>query len=251
MRHLDASAMQALAAREPEATAYFREHLAAPCEACETFLASHAGPDLLDGEVDAALLRLAPPRAKENVPAPGLPAHLLKRPRRFLSARQWGGMGGALAACLLAVVLVPSLRAPPAVQETSWNGVKGPGRISLELAVVARGRDGQLRRLDPGAPVAPEDVLLVRYHATETGTALLYQQREGQPPELLGRFPLEAGTHDLEGPQGLVGVSLEGDEGLLSLSLVAFAAGESPEEPPGTVARFDVHIQPGQPPLRP
>lgn len=258
MRHLDAAAMHALSTREPEAVAYFREHLAAPCEVCETFLAHHAGPGLLDGEADAALLRLAPAPVVEDLPALLPPVRALKPPRRFPSpsARQWGWMAGALAACLLAVVLVPSLRSPSAVQETPWTGVKGPGRISLELAVVARSLDGQLRRLDPGATVAPEDVLLLRYHATESGTALLYQQREGQPPELLGRFSLEAGTHDLEGPQGLVGVSLEGDEGSLSLTLVAFAAGETPSEeatevPPGTGARFDVRVQTGQTPPRP
>ncbi|WP_225410686.1 serine/threonine-protein kinase [Stigmatella hybrida] len=264
MRHLDAAAMHALSTREPEAVAYFREHLAAPCEVCETFLAHHAGPGLLDGEMDAALLRLAPAPAAEDLP----PLRALKPPRRLPSpsARQWGWMGGALAASLLAVVLVPSLRTPSAVPEAPWTGVKGPGRISLELAVVAQGLDGQLRRLDAGAAVAPEDVLLLRYHATEAGTALLYQQRAGQPPELLGRFPLEAGTHDLEGPQGLAGVSLEGDEGSLRLALVAFAAGETPSEDaalvalgageaaehrPGTVARFDVHVQPGQTPPRP
>ncbi|RKH08157.1 hypothetical protein D7X74_32225, partial [Corallococcus sp. CA047B] len=55
--------MHDLANREPGAVAWFREHLASPCEVCETFLATHA--DALDGHVDALLLKLAPTQAVE------------------------------------------------------------------------------------------------------------------------------------------------------------------------------------------
>jgi hypothetical protein len=141
--------------------------------------------------------------------------------------------------------------------------VKGSNRIALELAAVARGADGQLRRLDAGATVPPEDVLLLRYHATEAGSALLFQQVEGGAPQLLGSFPLQAGTHDLEGPQGLAGVSLMGEAGAVTLWLVASTPGEelSAEEVqqalvegtlregnPLSVARFDVFVQNGQNP---
>ncbi|MFP2927997.1 hypothetical protein ACLESO_22915, partial [Pyxidicoccus sp. 3LG] len=61
MRHLDANALRALSHREPDAVAYFREHLTSPCDTCEEFLATHTGPDVLDGQVDALLLALAPP----------------------------------------------------------------------------------------------------------------------------------------------------------------------------------------------
>ncbi|WP_304984904.1 hypothetical protein, partial [Corallococcus sp. CA047B] len=176
-------------------------------------------------------------------------------------ARYWGWMAGALAASVLLVVLVPLVKGPVPGPVSAEEGLKGSGRLSLELAVVARGLDGGLRRLDAGADVAKDEVLLVRYHATESGTALLYQQRPGQPPELLGHFPLQAGTHDLEGPEGLAGVSLEADEGPLSLVLVAFTSWEPASEAdalaalgtdaaqdshPGTVARFDVRVQAGQ-----
>ncbi|MFP2932795.1 hypothetical protein ACLESO_48155, partial [Pyxidicoccus sp. 3LG] len=130
--------------------------------------------------------------------------------------------------------------------------------------VVARGEDGGLRRLDPESPVGDEDVLLLRYHATEAGTALLFQQRAGQAPELLGRFPLEAGTHDLEGPQGLAGVSLEGESGPVTLWLVGSAGGREPspdrvkevlvggstarEQSTLGVTRFDVSVRSGQNP---
>ncbi|RKH62556.1 hypothetical protein D7V93_09905, partial [Corallococcus llansteffanensis] len=76
MRHLDAAVMRDLADREPEAVAWFREHLASPCEACETFLATHADP--LDGRTDALLLQLAPEEAAtEEETAPVIP---LRRP---------------------------------------------------------------------------------------------------------------------------------------------------------------------------
>lgn len=257
MRHLDATAMAELAGRDPAAVAWFREHLASPCEVCETFLATHADP--LDGQTDALLLALAPERKTE---AEVVPLRSPARARRFAPppGRYLGWMAGAIAASVLMVVLVPLVKGPTQ-GATGWTGVKGPGRISLELAVVARSTDGGLRRLDSGADVTSDEVLLLRYHATESGTALLYQQREQQAPELLGRFPLAAGTHDLEGPDGLAGVSLDSDEGRLSLALVAFAPGEpateqdalaalaadgSPDARPGTVVRFDVRVQSGQ-----
>jgi hypothetical protein len=270
MRHLNADALSALARREPEAVAYFREHLGTSCDTCEQFLATHSGPDVLDGQVDALLLGLGPV-AKQDAP---LDEVGLARVRRGLrqgrpDARRWGLIAGAIAASVLAVVLVPRLRAPnPAADtgtDTEWSGVKGPsGNIALELAVVARAADGGLRRLDSESPVEDADVLLLRYHATEAGTALLFQQRAGQGPELLGRFPLEAGTHDLEGPQGLAGVSLEGESGPVTLWLVGAAGNQEPtpeavrevlvggstawEQSRLAVTRFDVSVGSGQNP---
>jgi hypothetical protein len=269
MKHLDTDAMRALARREPEAVAYFREHLAAPCDTCEAFLAEQPGPDLLDGQVDALLLGMSPKAAgAHNAP---LDEVGLARVRRGLrghrpDARRWGLIAGAIAAGVLAVVLVPRLRAADPEVDTGElpQGVKGPGGIALELAVVARDADGGLRRLDPASRVGDADVLLLRYHATEAGTALLFQQRDGQGPELLGRFPLEAGTHDLEGPQGLAGVSLEGESGPVTLWLVAAAGTQEPspevvrevlvggsmawEQKRLAVTRFDVSVGSGQNP---
>jgi hypothetical protein len=261
MKHLDANTMSALAARQPEAVAYFREHLATPCDTCEEFLAQHPGTGWLDGQVDALLLGLAPPKpaARDEVGW----MRLRRRLRGGARAGRWAAVATALAACLLGVVLIPRLLNPqPGIpSQQIHDGVKGSSRISLELAAVARGADGQLRRLDAGAPVPPEDVLLLRYHATEAGSALLFQQREGGAPELLGSFPLQAGTHDLEGPQGLAGVSLSGEAGAVTLWLVASVPGEelSAEEVqqalvegslregnPLSVARFDVFVQNGQ-----
>ncbi len=260
MRHLDANALNALAAREPEAVAYFQEHLASPCDACEEFLATHPGPGLLDGQTDAVLLAVAPPK-EARLDEVGF-ARLRRKLRAPAAPRRWVAVASAMAACLLAVVLVSRQR-PSEGTETrgAWDGVKGPGRISLELAVVARGSQGALRRVDSGSAVPEGDVLLLRYHATEAGTGLLFQQSAGGPVELLGRFPLKAGTHDLQGPQGLAGVSLEGESGTLTLWLVGFAGGETPSpeevraalESGGTserdllsIERFDVRVQNGQ-----
>lgn len=260
MKHLDAQTLNALATRDPEAVAYFREHLASPCDTCEEFLAQHPGPDVLDGQVDALLLGLAPPREARMDEVGWM--RLRKRLRTSAHPGRWIGVAAAVAACLLAVVLVPRLTAPPSRQQP-WDGVKGSSRIALELAAVARSTEGSLRRLDHGAAVPSEDVLLLRYHATEAGSALLFQQVGDGRPELLGHFSLEAGTHDLAGPQGLTGVSLAGEEGPVTLWLVAAPAGEalSPEavqealvggtirgDYPLSVAKFDVFVQKDQNP---
>ncbi|RYZ46550.1 MAG: hypothetical protein EOO72_01660, partial [Myxococcaceae bacterium] len=170
MKHLDAAVMRDLANRDPGAVAWFREHLASPCEACEVFLATHS--DALDGRTDALLLNLAPARAVE-AGAEAANVVPLRRPAprpRFAAppGRYWGWMAGAIAASVLMVVLVPLVKGP-ARGANGWTGEKGPGRISLELAVVARSTDGVLRRLDSGADVTSDEVLLLRYHATESG----------------------------------------------------------------------------------
>ncbi|PTL82603.1 hypothetical protein [Vitiosangium sp. GDMCC 1.1324] len=233
MKHLDAEALRALSAHEPEAVAYFREHLAHPCEECMDFLAKVPGPGLLDGQVDALLLQLAPARQEE----PRLDEVGFARVRRGMRGptRPWLKVGAAvaLAAGLAGLMLLPRAQHPTGRETGAWNGVKGVGRLALEMSVVAREPDGDLRRMDPGAIASEDDVLVLRYHATEAGEALLFQQRDGAAPELLGRFPLEAGTHELEGPQGLVGISLEGESGPLALWLVGFPSGQVP--PPDEV----------------
>jgi hypothetical protein len=239
MRHLDAQALHALAAREPEAVAWFREHLAQPCEQCQAFLADTPGPGLLDGQVDALLLRLAPAREEPRLDEVGF-----ARLRRALRgpALPWRRVaaGLALAAGLAGLVVLYRPQAHPS-QEAPWDGVKGVARLALELSLVAREPDGNLRRLDAGASVSDQDVLVLRYHATEAGEALLLQQRADATPELLGRFPLEAGTHDLSTPEGLLGVSLEGESGPLTLWLVGFPKGQVPplDEVRQTLTRGD------------
>jgi hypothetical protein len=242
MRHLDAEALRALTAGEPEAVAYFREHLSHPCEPCMDFLARTPGPGLLDGQVDALLLHLAPARQEE----PRLDEVGFARVRRGLAGptRPWlkVAAGVALAAGLAGLVVLTRAQVQPPGRTKDWDGVKGVGRLALEMSVVAREPDGNLRRMDPGTTASDEDVLVLRYHATEAGEALLFQQREGAEPELLGRFPLQAGTHELEGPQGLVGISLEGEAGALTLWLVGFPSDQvpPPEEVRKSLTRGDI-----------
>ncbi len=258
MEHLSPEALRALESGDARTRDYFADHLAAECEVCERFLAELEGPGLLDGRVDRALLALAPPReaALDEV---GFAR--IRRALRSGPTRRWGtalGVGAALAASLAVVVMTQREGAP---EYTTEQGIKGAtGQLELELSVAARGADGALRRLDPQAVVTDADVLLLRYHASEAGTALLYLQREGEAPELLGRFPLNPGTHDLAGEAGLAGVGLQGEAGALRLLLVgvpasqpldaeavqAAIAGESTVDLGLQVSRFDVRVGNGE-----
>jgi hypothetical protein len=227
MKHLDAEALRTLTAGEPESVAYFREHLTHPCEQCMEFLAKTPGPGLLDGQVDALLLHLAPAQPEE----PPLDEVGYARVRRGLRGPSpvWRKVaaGVALAAGLAGLVVLTRAQVPHGQETASWDGLKGVGRLALEMSVVAREPSGDLRRMDPGATASDNEVLVLRYHSTEAGEALLFQRRDGMEPELLGQFPLQAGTHELEGPQGLVGLSLEGEAGPLTVWLVGFPSGQA------------------------
>lgn len=263
MQHLSPEALRALESGDAQVRAHFAAHLAEDCERCEQFLAELEGPGLLDGAVDRLLLSLAPPA---EAPLDEVGFARIRRALRAPTSRRWVGVSvGALAACFLAVVLVQ--RGAPGPD----SGVSGPGvsgikaqapRMELELSVAARDSEGALRRLDMGEQVPEQDVLLLRYHATEAGTALLYQQSGAGEPELLGRFALQAGTHDLEGDAGLAGVALQGERGLVRLLLVGVPAGAPVQEeqvraaltadPSGQsglglhVSRFDLQVQSGE-----
>jgi hypothetical protein len=259
-QHLSLEALRALESGDAQVRAHFAAHLAEDCERCERFLAELEGPGLLDGEVDRLLLSLAPPAA---APLDEVGFARIRRALRAPTSRRWVGVSvGALAACFLAVVLVQ--RGAP----VSDPGVTDPGikaqapRMELELSVAARDSEGALRRLDMGEQVPEQDVLLLRYHATEAGTALLYQQSGAGEPQLLGRFALQAGTHDLAGEAGLAGVALQGERGPVRLLLVGVPAGSPVQEdqvraaltadPSGEaglglhVSRFDLQVHSGE-----
>jgi hypothetical protein len=264
MEHLSPEALRALESGDARVREHFARHLAEDCETCEHFLAQCEGPGLLDGQVDRLLLSLAPPaerpldevgfaRIRRGMRAPGL-------------SRRWVGVSvGALSACLLAVVLVQRGAPGSGVSEpgASAPGIKAQApRMELELSVAARDSEGALRRLDMGDQVPEQDVLLLRYHATEAGTALLYQQSGAGEPQLLGRFALQAGTHDLAGEAGLAGVGLQGERGPVRLLLVGVPADSPVQEeqvraaltadPSGEaglglhVSRFDLQVRSGE-----
>ena len=224
--HLDAQSWAALQRREPGAVAHFARHLAAPCEVCEGFLAQ--APDALGLEAltDDSLGALAAPDAGEELGwarvrrelAPAPPA---RRPRRFLP-----GLVGLAAAAALALVVV---RVGPWREDaTGGFGIKGARPVGLTLSAAAQLPDGRVLPVREGATLPPEAVVLLRYVTEESTPALLVTRAGEAAPQVLGRFTLAPGTHDLRDDAGeLAGVSLEGESGPFTVALVAPLPGEA------------------------
>ncbi len=212
MSHLTAERLQRLL-DDPKNDPELFEHLAGGCEVCEAFLAA-THDALLDGATDAALLSLASATA---APADIGERRTWSRVRRALvpSRLRWLG---ALAAALLVVLGVALLR--PRDRDA---GLKGAGLVTLELEAALQRGDGTLSRIETGAQVPPDAVLLLRYRASEATPACVVLQRSTSR-EVLGPVQLEAGTHDL--PQG---VSLAGEQGPVTVTLAACATREALE----------------------
>jgi hypothetical protein len=223
--HLDAASWQALQNREPAAVAYFARHLATPCEGCEAFLAEGPGQEDLDALADEALAAVADSPPREDA----LGWERVRR-RAFPSkARTWGTRLGALAAVAAAAVVILTVvpRAGRLVDSRAGERVKGGAPLVLEVTAVAQLPDGRVLPVAEGQSLPPEAVVLLRYHASEATEAVLLREVPGEAPQVLGRFSLEPGMHDLGEASGLAGVSLEGESGALALALVAL--------PPGTL----------------
>lgn len=252
--HLDAASWRALQNHEPEAVAYFARHLAAPCEACEAFLAEAPGQDELDALTDEALAAAAGSPLRED----SLGWERVRR-RAFPSrARRWGAGLGALAA-VAAAALVVLVVAPPRgnpVDAGRGERVKGGAPLVLELTAAAQLPGGSVLPVAEGQSLPPEAVVLLRYHVSEASEAVLMREAPGKAPEVLGRFSLAPGTHELEEASGLAGVSLEGDVGELALALVALPPGTLPDSdlsqaagwPEAAVARVHFRVQSGDAP---
>jgi len=223
MDHLDQKSLEALWAREPAQLAHFARHLASPCEICERFLAESSGPGLLDGEVDALLLSLAPRRV-ERFDELGF-----ARIRRALRQERgaWLPALAGLAAGLLVFAGLGRLASRD-------DGLKGASRISVELQASVLTAGGRVARLEPGASLDPADTVLLRYHASEAGSAVVVAEREGAPPEVVDTVALEPGTHDLAGRSGTWGFSLRGERGRIRLWMIARPG---PLAPDAAVAR--------------
>jgi hypothetical protein len=256
-QHLDAQSWAALQHREPAAVAYFARHLAAPCEVCEAFL--QGAPDALGLEAlaDESLGALAQPDPGEELGWARVrrelsPAPAARRPPH----RRWAqGLVGLAAAAALALVVV---RVGP------WNepdgfGIKGARPVGLELSAAAQLPDGRVLPVREGDTLPPEAVVLLRYVNEEARPALLVTQAGDAPPQVLGRFTLAPGTQDLRDESGeLAGVSLEGEAGPFTVTLVAPLPGAAlPTSPDAltaalagaldsaVVARLQLRIQPG------
>jgi hypothetical protein len=217
MSHLDAQSLERLLAGDPEAVSFFREHLRDGCEDCRRFLEADRAHPELDAEVDRLLMSLAPP-PEAGLDEVGFQRVMRRaRPNRF---RMHAAFGAIAAAALVGVF---ALRAPTPEQ---GGGIKGAPHIAVELLAALQTSQGELRRADSSETLPESGVLVLRYHATERGTALLLKSSAGQL-EPLGAFPLTPGTHDLAARDGMAGVSLRGESGAVKLFLVA-SPGEAP-----------------------
>ena len=237
--HLDAESWRLLQAREPRAVAWFRQHLATPCEVCEAFLAEAVEAPDLDALADEALL--AATRADTSPSEDSLGWERVRRrlwPSRRLLGRVGGAVAVALAAMLLLFVVPKALRDG---EEAASERLKGVAPLVVELSAVARLPDGSVHPVSEGEVLPEEAVVLLRYHASEAAQALLVREVEGAPPVVLGRFPLESGTHDLRDGGELAGVSLEGEQGVLTLVLEARSK-QGDSQPGVTQSRLSLRV---------
>lgn len=216
--HLDAAAWKALC-DDPDAHGALLAHLADGCEVCDTFLATHV--DEYDGAVDLALLALGPSR---EAPLDELGWIKLRRrlATRVAPGRRWAvgvGLAAAVTLALGAALWRPSGSKP------HWDGFKGAGGPSLQVTAALKEGADAFVRLDNGARLTGDSVLVFRADSSLEGPARVYLQRGSSPPEEIGVTELRSGTHEIRTDTGLLGVSMEGERGELSVWIVV---GEGP-----------------------
>lgn len=215
MKHLDEDALKAIERGDPATRAWFAEHLVQPCEVCEAFLAKSAA---LDGEADSALLSRF---ANANAPLDEVGFQRVRRGLRQRRLRALPAVVGALAAAVLAVtsVAVWQQMKPPVVID---DGIKGTSAtLTVELEAAHQDASGALQRVDKGARLPNSGALILRYYATDAGSALLLQERDGRF-EVLGTFALEPGRHPLQLEDGAAAaLPLDEEAGAFRLWLVA------------------------------
>lgn len=241
MNHLGPDTLEAALKGDPRGLSFFTQHLAGPCAECEAFLLEHDLGPLLEGEVDRVLFRAT--GAGDDAGYARVQRGL--RPSRL---RELSAVALGLAASLaLVTVLRPTL--PKDLPST-----KGGALVQVELSAAARAKDGSVRRLEPGGPIAPGEVLLLRYHATEAVTALLVEQVPGGPARAVGAFALQPGTQDLTQNGALAGVAVDNEVGAATLALVAGVRGaptladavralDTSDHDGWTVARFPFRVE--------
>jgi hypothetical protein len=218
--HLDTERWKALQLQRDEA---LLRHVAEGCDACDAFLEGLPG---FDGEVDRALLSLTP-----RAPSTAADLEAFKRLRRSQRKPRrlglWAGAGMALAAALGAVVVSDSLR--PATQP--WTGEKGSAAsTALQVRAAIKSSRGTLTPVDDGARVPQGSALVFQVRSTIAGPGQLFLQRGEALPVALTQVGLVQGAQELErGSEGLLGVSLQGEKGPVSVWLVAAEAPMSQE----------------------
>lgn len=212
--HLDTARWAALQLQRDEA---LLQHVAEGCERCDAFLEGLPG---FDGEVDRALLALAPraPSPPEALEAFKALRRRQRRPRRLAL---WAGAAAAAFGALVAV----GLRPPP-----PWNGEKGTAAAVLQVRAAIQSSAGTLTPIDDGAQVPQGAALVFQVNSSIAGPGQLFLQRGEQAPVALTQVGLVHGAQELaRGGDGLLGVSLQGERGPLSVWLVA-AEGQVSQE---------------------
>jgi hypothetical protein len=257
MRHLDEASVRALLRDEAEALLHFSVHLGSSCEECEAFLRD---APLLDGEVDALLLRVAAPRVAAPIDEAGFEqVQRAARPRR--PWRLVGSVAAMSAAGLMFAIFVPPREPTPLADDS--RGIKGSANIGIELSAAAKSTNGALRRLDADTTLSDREVVVIRYHANEAGAALLLQRNVRGEVHVLREVALQPGSNELRDRDGILGISLEGEHGPLEIWIVAaptgtavdtervraeIAAGGAPSAPGLTSAHFRVNVDAKQNP---
>jgi hypothetical protein len=211
--HLDAARWAALQTKPDPA---LLAHLAEGCDVCDEFLAAMPGPD---GEVDRLLLSLAPRAASTDELA-------WARLRRYQRRPLMRGLLGLAAVAVLGIAAVALSR--PAV-EAPYSGLKGGSHGTLELRAALKSTRGLTPVVD-GAAVPSGAALVFQVRSSVAGPARLFLQRGDAQPVELTQLGLVQGAQELEnGDDGLLGFSLAGERGPLSVWLVAAEAPMSVE----------------------
>jgi hypothetical protein len=107
----------------------------------------------------------------------------------------------------------------------SWNGMKGSRGPGLELTAARKRLDDGFARLDDGARLQKDAVLVFRANSTIEGPARVYLQRGNAAPVEVGETALRAGPQEIQTDTGLLGVTLEGEHGDVAVWVVV---GEAP-----------------------
>lgn len=226
--HLDHETYRLLRSGEldPEAARRLAEHLDGPCEICEAFLAAHA-PDDLDGAVDAALTRLAPP---SSPPESGADLEFSKihgavrGKRPGARASRWAV--AAAAVLLVGGVSVAVLRHRPA-RDDGATGIKGvraaqaiPAR--LRFAVVDTGRGAPaIDRGHSGAVVPAGASLAFRVELGRPAYAALLRIGGGESEVVWQEHVARPGAVDVSENGRPAAYSLQGLSGTQRFALVA------------------------------
>jgi hypothetical protein len=246
MRHLDTESLEKLGAGDRELSLYFAQHLKAPCESCEEFL---AGSDVLDGAADALLFKPVTDRVTET--AHVAPAELNElgfrkvmkglrgsdsgsgapaaRPRRDLGMR--AVMGLAIAAGIAAFFVPMAIKqgtqqAAPGIDQGRDPGLKaGSTPMLLQISAVEKRADGSLVPIADGARIAPDSVLLFRYQSNASGKGALVIDRAepaggAAKSEVLTEVAVQAGTHDVALDGSPMGITVADEHGGIRLRLV-------------------------------